>query len=112
MKINQQIKDKKNHSYSYTTLLLLLVHYTALSSSLVQIQNDKFHGYINGIYQKVTDNSGQEWEFPAHKERLELLRNDQYLHDSFTTCYKIPSSSAMNQSGDGIVSFIENAKVC
>ena len=102
------------NNFHVSALLNVLVCFR-LTSSLVKIQNDKFHGYINGIYQKVTDNdSGQEWEFPVNKNKLELLRNDRYVHDTFTTCSKMYGSSpekSKNQSNPQI-SFKENAKVC
>lgn len=94
-----------------------------LSSGLVEVKNDKFNGYINGIYQKIEtgddDSKMQEWEFPVNKNRLELLRNDHYVHDTFETCsitFGSSSSSSMmkmkmNQSSKHQVSFTENAKV-
>ena len=97
--------------------ILACIHST---SSLVEIKNDKFHGYINGIYQKLEtgdDDSMQEWEFPVNKDRLELLRNDHYVHDTFETCSMMygsdpsPPSSTMNQSSHHQVSFTENTKV-
>jgi len=82
------------------------------TTSLVKVNNDEFHGYLNGIYHNFKDSTGASWELPANKNRLEILMNDEYQHSTFATCTKVHGHMSNTTSAPGkSVTFKEMAMV-
>lgn len=81
------------------------------TTSLVKVNNDEFHGYLNGIYYNFKDSTGASWELPANKNRLEILLNDEYQHSTFATCTKMHGQTRNVTSPSKSVTFKEMAMV-
>ena len=61
--------------------------------------NDNYYVNVEKVFQKATSANNQEFDVPSYKDKLEVLWNDEFTYQSFSTCTDHVSPKITTGSG-------------
>lgn len=67
----------------------------------IQANNDFFHGFYDGVFQRMANENGRTWDLKTNLQRLDVLANDDLSREAAEkTCIQNVGSATEQSTGD------------